>query len=235
MKPLPELKFPRPKQYRRNTWHSGKLYTENQPFTTFSQNSNARVALAKMAQSLIKEPENARALEIGPGNAPILNSVKCMEKIFLDSSHAIANTLKTGKKGDSQFVVGHMRELPFNQKTFFDTIIASEVLTHIIPSERLAVVNELAQRANSLLIVEREKASLANVKKAFVQSVQLMIGKKINIPEPTDAKARKPRSYLVDLKPVIEFLEEKGWQVELIKKPGETVIGYNILKAWKIQ
>ena len=179
--------YPKPKKYG-EPWYSGVHYTYSQSFPTFARLTSGRKYLSNLLQRLVKEPANTTALEIGPGLSPLTTLLPFKKVFFLEKSKAVADDLgyskikkrvnyrrvvedriKDSSFENSRVIVGDLRALPFGLKTSFGVIIMNEVLTHVIPSERLSVIAELAEKTDRILLVDRKLMPLEELKRSHIE------------------------------------------------------------------
>ncbi|HVY60304.1 MAG TPA: class I SAM-dependent methyltransferase [Planctomycetota bacterium] len=99
--------------------------------------------LAFEIQRIIVGINPRRALEVGPGDRPVIGSVR--GAFYLDVVPRFLAALE-GKK-----VLGDAREVPFRPGSF-DLVVASDLFTHIPPKERTLALEELLSLAPRILI-----------------------------------------------------------------------------------
>ncbi len=116
--------------------------------------SSALRSLAAVRAAVLDEVARAaprRALEVGPGDAPLLADVA--GAVYLD---VVARFLAAVR---GPRVLGDVRRAPFRDATF-DLVVASDVFTHIPPDERAGAVGELVRVARRVLIFNPEPGTL---------------------------------------------------------------------------
>jgi hypothetical protein len=190
-----------------------KLYKSgHQRFATLAV--DACVFITKRLKKWFRFPERVKALEIGPGNFPVLQFMGFKKSFFLDVSEAFLRQCiwDLGRK-NFEFVVGDVERLPLTIKKgeLFDVCMVNEVFTHIKPSQRLRVLNNLTRVSSRIVISDR----FAPVER-----------------EKTRVNARQ----FVSFKELANFLKKNGFFVEvyLVLNPRMPLEGkYFILFAWK--
>ena len=161
------------------------MYRERMPFHTFAEVSETQRMLAQKLRSLVPNPEETAALEIGPGKIPLIPQLPFKKLVFVEQSPALAKNLpfteiadnawgvdfwwkrpffEGSKRSNVQVIAGDARRLSFRRGTSFSVGVLNEVLTHIRSSERLAVVKRLQSMCTSLLIVDRERIPFRQLK-----------------------------------------------------------------------
>ena len=252
-------------------WYTGRDYQEGVYYNTFlsarinpgstsllSFKNYARV-VANM-KKLVPNPRNCIALEIGPGEAPVIPLLPFKKMVFMDRSKAVAlglrNTVLPGKavverliqdplyefldfKGSASspirsfkgltgkkasIVVGDVRALPFKPSAKFDLVVLNEVLTHVRPQERTKVIEQIAKKANSILILDRPQISLKELRK--------IREKPYYYHELSMAELRSFQATLVFFPRIIKILEHNGFEVQT-KTYGDGMDSYTILRAKK--
>lgn len=187
-----------------------------------------KTSLARLAEKinlLVPDPQEASALEIGPGTSPILPYFPFRETYFLEQSAEITRTLaeqekKRRTKTRSHFIVGDILKLPFSKTKRFDLVVMNEVLTHVRSSKRVGVVKKVASMSNALLIVERPQGSYAQFLKQLYPE---MFGQR------TKTQLKDIYSTYTRIQPLVKMLKDVGWVVKTEKViSGET---YCILYA----
>jgi hypothetical protein len=98
-------------------------------------------------RGMVAEIAPRRALEVGPGDRPVIEGVA--RAVYLD---LVAGFLKDRAGGR---VIGDLRLAPFRTAAF-DLAVANDVLTHIPPGERPLALRELARLAPQILIFNPE-------------------------------------------------------------------------------
>lgn len=179
-------------------WHSPKeLYAQGDKFgVTFAK--FFRPYLQKNIGALIrgKDPKKMAALEIGPGAKHTIGNMGFRENYFMDVSKEVLDSLKKelGREGlgrNSKFILGKLEELPLGKGRRFGLVVANEVLTHVRPGDRLKAVSGLADRADFLVITDREPRKLF------------------------DEESPRVRAGFVRPEPLAELLHKKGFDVKI--------------------
>lgn len=88
-----------------------------------------------------------RALEIGPGDRPLIGSVR--GPVYLDLVPGFLGRLE-GRR-----VQGDVREAPFRDAAF-DLVVAADLLTHIPPRDRSLALSEVLRLAPRVLLFNPE-------------------------------------------------------------------------------
>jgi hypothetical protein len=105
-----------------------------------------------------------RALEVGPGDRPVITGIR--GAVYLD---LVPRFLK---KVEGKRVVGDARDAPFKPGSF-DLVVASDLFTHIPPKERTLALAELMTLAPKILIFNPESGT-PEVKMSPVSSDELV-------------------------------------------------------------
>lgn len=105
-----------------------------------------------------------RALEIGPGDRPLISAVR--GAVYLDIVSGFLGRLE-GRR-----VRGDVREAPFRDDAF-DLVVASDLLTHIPPPERALAVSEILRLAPRALFFNPE-AGTPEVKSSPVSTPMIV-------------------------------------------------------------
>lgn len=248
----------RPRQYG-SRWYSGWDYRNGQPYNTYLSSRQGELlgigslagsiraprfkhALAKI-KKLVKSPSAVTALEIGPGDVPLISGLPFKKMVFLEASQHLAATLKKqeirmvhesgtssnrrlrvrpiskSRRSRIRVIAGDVRKLPFLPSTHFGLSVMNEVLTHIRPADRVAVVQRLIQMSDAMLIIDRSQASVKAI--ADVHFWQ------------TKNEIRQLQATLVRVQPLIRLFERAGWEVkyEPVAPTGGSYSSYFILSA----
>jgi hypothetical protein len=104
--------------------------------------------LAFELQRIIVQIAPRRALEVGPGDRPVIGSVR--GAFYLDVVPRFLKRIDAGRR-----VVGDVREAPFKRGSF-DLVVAADLLTHIVPRERVLALGQLLLLAPRILIFNPE-------------------------------------------------------------------------------
>ncbi|MDO8626846.1 MAG: class I SAM-dependent methyltransferase [Candidatus Diapherotrites archaeon] len=186
-----DAKRKRERVERLHSWYSGEHYIERVPFRTFVKEGEFHVdVLENELKKLVTNPENCTALEIGPGQNPVIPRLPFKRMVFLDRSFNLVKYLPgtkvpvqipgerypealpldfvAGKR--AKYVVGDARKLPFG-KTKFDVAMVAEVFTHVRPEERITALNEIMQRCNAFVLVDRPTQSLPELRKEIRERI----------------------------------------------------------------
>jgi hypothetical protein len=99
--------------------------------------------LAWEIQRIVVGINPRRALEVGPGDRPVIGSVR--GAFYLDLVPRFLARL------DGRKVIGDAREAPFKPGSF-DLVVASDLFTHVPPKERALALAELTALAPRVLI-----------------------------------------------------------------------------------
>lgn len=188
-----------------------KLYSDGKvPFFTLA--TFHKGMLREKLKKLVGEASKHDALEVGPGESPIISMLGFKNKTFLDVSHEMA------KRYTGKVLTGTLEEFPFKKSKRFGVIVANEVLNHIPPENRVNAVENLAEHAEHLMIVDRPLSFLEKIAALFPVI-------------PRDVSK-------VDERTIEKTLKRKGFTVE--KEYGEldvikAKIKYFILTAKKLQ
>ncbi|HZX33865.1 MAG TPA: class I SAM-dependent methyltransferase [archaeon] len=260
--------YPKPKKYG-EPWYSGVHYTYSQSFPTFARLTSGRKYLSNLLQRLVKEPANTTALEIGPGLSPLTTLLPFKKVFFLEKSKAVADDLgyskikkrvnyrrvvedriKDSSFENSRVIVGDLRALPFGLKTSFGVIIMNEVLTHVIPSERLSVIAELAEKTDRILLVDRKLMPLEELKRSHIEYAKKELkymerysgadaekrrAELLKDVALSDYYAKRLQELLINFPKIVKYLENNGWRVQTFDKKGEIIDPYTVLLAEKIK
>lgn len=125
-----------------------KLYAKGKvPFFTLATFEKAH--LRRKLLELVGNPSEYDALEIGPGEAPVIKSLDFKRKVFMDVSHEMAKNLPRPA------VTARVEDLPVRQGKVFGAVVVNEVLTHVHPDDRARVVKEIAGKARHVLVLDR--------------------------------------------------------------------------------
>jgi hypothetical protein len=95
-------------------------------------------------QSLVVRINPGRALEIGPGDRPVIGSVR--RAVYVDLVPRFLKPL------EGMRVVADARRLPFRPNSF-DLVVLADVLTHVPPPERDHVLRQALPLAPRIVIV----------------------------------------------------------------------------------
>lgn len=149
-----------------NKWFNGQYYLFGQPFSTFARHERNREMLTARLKALVGKPSQSTALEVGPGDAPLLESLPFAERYYLDASPRLARDLKRMARASqgSKIIAADLRQLPFAEDAEFDVAVLNEVLTHLRPAERIPAVTALARHTRRLLIVDRHTTTEAAIR-----------------------------------------------------------------------
>ncbi len=228
---------------------SKKFYQAGQPFQTFVRKASFRQQemLEKKIRKIVPELEKRAALEIGPGQEPLISKLDFKKIVFLDLSKAIADKLKASIR-QSEIIVGDIRKLPptiTKTKERFGTIVINEVLTHLIPSERIKAIQNMLNLTDSILIIDRKQQSLGEIisasRKKGLKILRNFTGKnsikttlsRKKIHESSNINARKARQIQlmqVNFKFIKSFFERNGWEIT-IKDIESNKIVYTVFTA----
>jgi hypothetical protein len=120
--------------------------------------------LAFEIQRIIVTLKPRRALEVGPGDRPLIGSVR--GAVFLDLVPRFLKRIDAGLR-----VLGDAREAPFKAGSF-DLVVAADLFTHIPPAERALALDELLRLAPRVLLFNPE-AGTPEVKASPVSTEEL--------------------------------------------------------------
>lgn len=221
---IPKKMHPRAKANRESRrlgkkWYGVAHYRERQPFETFlkreiapgiiRRDPRAFETLQERIGELVPRPEKAMALEIGPGDTPVITDIPFHRRIFLELSNVLAKNvqrLPKGTQGSHHTIIGDTRKLPFSPDARFSVVVMNEVLTHIHPSERIKVLQRLMEISNGMIVVDSPQLSISNLVQRY---------KKARRPVPTSSQLRTVQATSVRFQPLIRFLNKSGWTVKV--------------------
>jgi hypothetical protein len=98
-------------------------------------------------RGVVKQIRPRRALEIGPGDSPLLEGIP--QPYYLDIAHAFCRPLA------GRAVEGDVMHLPFREGAF-DLVLAADLFTHIPPGDRWAALGEMARIAPRMVLFNPE-------------------------------------------------------------------------------
>ncbi|MBI5553965.1 MAG: hypothetical protein HY917_04465 [Candidatus Diapherotrites archaeon] len=242
---MPRKIIPREPVRRFTTdWFNPRYHQRKFPHHgTLMQQPEGKALVRQALQGLHPNPAGS-AVEIGPGRAPLLAELPFREKTFVDVNPEVLKGIKTGKK-----VRADIRS--FTLKNTTELTIINEVLTHIPPSERIKVVEALAEKSQAILIVDRLTFSHQTMRE-FIE-YEINRSRRIELPhkpipeqirieaELTQAEenwkqhAAHERVKRVDFERLEASLERKGfevcWEIHHTIQPDEKREVYAILTA----
>jgi len=200
-------------------WFNGERFREMQPFQTFARTRKGSGALRVRLKKLVGNPAEHSALEIGPGDAPLIHSLGFRHATFLEASPALARQLEEKlQRGRGVFsvLVGDVRE--HEPQESYGVIVLLELLTHLRPSERLQVVRKLAGATDRLMIVDRPRGSVDELAKKILRELkhQNPEDPEQEIPAtPQNARRLAEEKLLeqVDFDPIREHLRSEGFTI----------------------
>lgn len=99
--------------------------------------------MRRATRALLRKIAPRRALEIGPGEWPLLDEVP--EPVYLDIASVFCAPLRP------RAVQGHALALPFRDAAF-DLVLAADLLTHIAPARRADALAEMARVAPRIVL-----------------------------------------------------------------------------------
>ncbi len=103
--------------------------------------------IVKKMKDLVKNGNFKNALEIGPGKQPVIKDIP--NAVFLDASKFFLRG-KSLSKGER--VLGRVEHLPFKDNSF-DLVIANDVLTNVLPENRVKSLSEMARVSRGPILV----------------------------------------------------------------------------------
>ncbi len=231
MRALGKKRYIEPKKYM-SRWFNGRQFLRMQPYATFAKQPGKRRSVAKILRSLVPEPEKCTGLEIGPGNSPLLSMLPLRKIFFMEASPVLAKHLRhthlqnprtgmtrlepTANFSRARVAAGNARFLPFATGANFDIVLASEVFTHIIPSERVPVLKEIMQRARSIAILDRPWVGLDDLRR---------MSRRAFGPEWPASGLKEWQDELVGFDALKSALAKAGWEAEIMPLPRLSVKG----------
>ena len=104
-------------------------------------------AIVKKLKELVRSGNFKNALEIGPGKQPVIKGVP--NPIFLDASKFFlkGKAISRGEK-----ILGRIEQLPFKDNSF-DLVIENDVLSNVLPKNRVKALNEMARVSRGTILV----------------------------------------------------------------------------------
>jgi len=192
-------------------WFSGDYYRAPlkgsafiQPFRqTFIRQGNLPFVLKQIRQ-LIPNLRECEALEIGPGQHPVITHLPFKKRVCIEQSEGIA------KNYAGNIIVGELGRLPIRKH--FGLSVVMEVFTHVKPSERIPALAELAEKSNALMIVDRPRVSVEKIKAG-----DYLADSFVHINH-SNWEAKLARQRLVNFEEFRNYLVKRGWEVTLIPK-----------------
>jgi SAM-dependent methyltransferase len=131
---------------KRDWFDPARLFDEGYPDGLTS----ALRAMPKLRRTIVDEVVGLsprRALEVGPGDVPIIAGV--WSPIFVDlAPRFLGDQIGRAARAD-------VRALPFADSAF-DVVVAADVLTHIHPEERPIALGEMARVAKAIVLFNPE-------------------------------------------------------------------------------
>lgn len=134
-------------------WFTGEHFRRGQHFETFVTHPAGHILATERLRRLLGNKQDARLLEVGPGNAPLIKNVPG-EKYYLEPSLILARQLR--REGGA-VLVGGIEDVPVSRTPHFDVAVAAEVLTHVPEERRVDALARLAGRSKMLLVIDRAK------------------------------------------------------------------------------
>ncbi|OIO26654.1 hypothetical protein AUJ14_01390 [Candidatus Micrarchaeota archaeon CG1_02_55_22] len=203
-------------------WFTGAHYQHGQPFRTLAGDHIVGQLLSRRVEALVGNPPKARALEVGPGEAPLLERTAIGGKYYLERSYAVARKLRGSTPG-AAVLLGDIREIPVSRKPHFDVAVAAEVFTHVLPERRLDALKSIADRTKALLVIDRPTMSDHAIGEELRFHMMMLalergsqnVAREILFKEiPADTMERE-RLERVDFEPLAQRLRERGFSVEI--------------------
>ena len=241
-----------PKSFRKyyGRWFDTLYYDRGiQPFTTFLRNNANKQVAIDLLKNFLAKPEEAIALEIGPGSDPLITLLPFKEHHFIEHSEKLARSIRS-KQGHLVEIVDIRKHL-FRIRRNLGVVVVNEVFSHIKPSERVEVLKKLAEVTQTLFIIDRMlvpldeikrrielrvKATLANAAtnadliKKFPVVREYIAQEKGEIKVANQQKAhldqiiRLERQNLVNFVGFSKYLEKRGWQVDIVNMGAYSIL-----------
>ena len=202
-----------PQRKERMFFRPARQYSTGQDYNTFAVDYNGEFE-NQVRWLRSKLPLNTlgdfRAMEIGAANQPMISRLNCGEHIFCDISAAcldsarVSHALINPSSKNARFVNGDLRK-GFSQFTNgeFGVIVVNEILTHIVPEQRNAAIDELARLGQRIFLIDRFTTSRKSLPLALKGDSEEMF---------------KYRQYLSPSK-IANRLVKKGYEVEIYLYP----------------
>ena len=175
-------------------WFTGGHYHHRQPFQTFAFKRSTREYLVKVMRALVPNPRTTTALEIGPGQAPVIQALPFRKFYALEQSPALANELHRTVRGElthSRFLfpnyigsdyakkwhifTGSVEHIQFKPEERFGLVVANEVFTHVLPKNRINALEKITDMADSILIVDRPTVHIDVIKQNNIDQADDML------------------------------------------------------------
>jgi SAM-dependent methyltransferase len=141
----------------RRKWFSVHHYKTGQHFFTLIDEPVLLHQVKALLKELVPRRTGKSALEIGPGEDPFLEMEGFDSVVYLDKSLAVARNLKKHVSTRAHVAVGDIQALPFSKNQSFGVVVVNEVLTHIRPENRLAIIKNLSALTDRLFIIDRHR------------------------------------------------------------------------------
>lgn len=287
---MPEKPWPfRSIRQRTRAWYDGSLYSHEQPFDTFNHKEENHDWVAQHVADMVSEPHTATALEIGPGNRPLLPKIPFRRRVFLEQSPQLAQGLAhapvfvkvtsdnlhyfqndedfDGLKqiyrlpgvtlrrpiplqrliGKPEVIVGGIESVGQAVQGRLDVAVLCEVLTHVRPAQRAAIIEQLTEKADALVIVDREQVPTADMHLKYRQlsamNREVFRGQRTKQAREWREKSarqeqrseyflRQEQQKHVNFQRIVRALKRKGWRVESHSRKHRQQ-QYTLLKAWR--
>lgn len=200
-------------------WFTGERFREIQPFQTLARTWGGSRAIRKHLRKLVGNPAEHTALEVGPGDAPLIHALDFHHATFLEASPALASALERtlqNSRTRHSIVVGDARTHEPQER--YGVIVLPELLTHLRESERLRVVRKFAGATDRLMIVDRPRGSVEELAKKILRELkhQNPEDPEQEIPAtPQNARRLAEEKLLeqVDFDPIREHLQSEGFTI----------------------
>jgi len=153
--------MPRRRKKKRNIWFNPReAYARGQPYATIARSS---MGFLKRIWESDAPARRERALEIGPGNVPMVSGLGFRKCFFVEASEGVIKELKPKLQAENpepgldgrMIVQGLWGKTPLKKGTRFDAVVFNEALTNVAPERRRKFVAEAAEMADHVFLSDR--------------------------------------------------------------------------------
>lgn len=159
------------RQYKK-AWFGGQFFRHKSPFLTFAQQNT--MFLRDLVDEMGKRHGIRSALEIGPGNAPVLLGTRIPKIYFWEKSKKLSEELR--KKAPNYAHEKMVVENKTLEKTAwqnYDLIVLNEVFSMVRPKDRVKQLKRIMAHSNNLVIIERLGVPMAKLGQVIVTIEEL--------------------------------------------------------------